>query len=252
MNLVPDGSVHLIVTSPPHWQPQGQSYESYIDNLSLVWAECYRVLHDGCRLCINIGDRFARSVYYGRYKVIPVRTEIIKYCENLGMDYMGAIIWQKQSATNSTGGGTAMGSYLYPRNGILKMDYEFILLFKKQGDAPKPTVEQKQQSEMTKAEWNTYFSSHWTFGGVRQEGNLSLFPEELPTRLIKMFSFVGETILDPFLGSGTTTVAAQRLRRNSIGYEIDPTTVNLCKQKLGINEPDMFGSEFVVEKDVSR
>ena len=105
LNQIEDKSVQLIVTSPPYWQLKdygtedqigfNDSYEDYINNLNLVWEECNRVLADGCRLCINVGDQFARSVYYGRYKVIPIRTEIIRFCESLGMDYMGAIIWQK-------------------------------------------------------------------------------------------------------------------------------------------------------------
>lgn len=154
LSLIPDKSIHLIITSPPYWQLKDygndsqigfhDSYESYINNLNSVWSECNRVLHDGCRLCINIGDQFARSVYYGRYKVIPIRTEIIRFCETLGMDYMGAIIWQKQTTMNTTGGGAVMGSFPYPRNGILKIDYEFILVFKKQGKAPTPTAEQKK------------------------------------------------------------------------------------------------------------
>lgn len=188
MNLLSDKSVHLIITSPPYWQLKDygsddqigfhESYESYINNLNLVWKECHRVLHDGCRLCINIGDQFARSVYYGRYKVIPIRTEIIKFCETIGFDYMGAIIWQKVTTTNTTGGATIMGSFPYPRNGILKIDYEFILLFKKRGNSPKPTIEQKHLSAMTKEEWNTYFSGHWNFAGVKQDRHLAMFPEE--------------------------------------------------------------------------
>ena len=139
MSQLPDKSVQLIITSPPYWQLKdygsdnqigfNDNYEDYINNLNLVWQECYRVLSDGCRLCINIGDQFARSVYYGRYKVIPIRTEIIRFCESLGMDYMGAIIWQKTTTMNTSGGGAIMGSFPYPRNGILKIDYEFILLF---------------------------------------------------------------------------------------------------------------------------
>ncbi len=111
LNLLADRSVHLVVTSPPYWQLKDygtenqigfhESYESYINNLNLVWNECERVLHPGCRLCINIGDQFARSVYYGRYKVIPIRTEIIKFCETIGFDYMGAVIWQKVITTNT-------------------------------------------------------------------------------------------------------------------------------------------------------
>lgn len=242
LSLIPDKSVHLIITSPPYWQLKDygndnqigfhDSYEGYINNLNMVWSECNRILHDGCRLCINIGDQFARSVYYGRYKVIPIRTEIIRFCETLGMDYMGAIIWQKQTTMNTTGGGAVMGSFPYPRNGILKIDYEFILIFKKQGKAPVPSLEQKKSSEMTKEEWNTYFASHWTFGGAKQDGHIAVFPEELPHRLIKMFSFAGETVFDPFMGSGTTALAAQNLQRNSLGYEINPDFVDYYKHKV--------------------
>ncbi|OAV74904.1 Modification methylase HindIII [Bacteroidales bacterium Barb7] len=259
MNLLKDNSIHLIITSPPYWQLKDygtenqigfhDSYESYINNLNLVWSECNRVLHDGCRLCINIGDQFARSVYYGRYKVIPIRTEIIKFCESVGMDYMGAVIWQKQTTMNTTGGGAVMGSFPYPRNGILKIDYEFILIFKKQGNSPKPTSEQKTLSEMTKEEWNTCFSSHWTFGGAKQDGHIAMFPEELPARLIKMFSFTGETILDPFMGSGTTALAARNLQRNSVGYEINPDFIPFYKSKLNVQQGDLSGTEYLIQED---
>lgn len=259
MNLIPDESVHLIVTSPPYWQLKDygtenqigfhDNYENYINNLNLVWKECYRIMHKGCRLCINIGDQFARSVYYGRYKVIPIRTEIIKFCESIGMDYMGAIIWQKQTTMNTTGGGAVMGSFPYPRNGILKMDYEFILIFKKPGNAPKPTPEQKASSTMSKEEWNTYFSSHWNFGGARQDGHIAVFPEELPSRLIKMFSFTNETVFDPFLGSGTTALAARNLNRNSIGYEINPDFIDFYKKKLNVSQFDLNNTVYEFKKD---
>jgi len=227
-----------------------ESYESYINNLNLVWEESYRVLHPGCRLCINIGDQFARSVYYGRYKVIPIRTEIIKFCETIGFDYMGAVIWQKVTTCNTTGGATIMGSFPYPRNGILKLDYEFILLFKKQGVLPVPTKEQKELSIMTKDEWNTYFSGHWYFAGAKQDGHIAMFPEELPARLIKMFSFAGETVLDPFLGSGTTTLAARNLGRNSVGYEINPDFIPIIKGKLNFSQSDLAATEYVFKEDI--
>jgi site-specific DNA-methyltransferase (adenine-specific) len=246
MKEVEDESVHLIVTSPPYWQlkdygKEGQigfndSYEDYINNLNLVWKESYRVLHKGCRLCVNIGDQFARSVYYGRYKVIPIRTEIIKFCESIGFDYMGAIIWQKVTTCNTTGGATVMGSYPYPRNGIIKLDYEFILIFKKPGNPPRVSKEIKELSKLTDEEWKQYFTGHWNFPGEKQDKHLAMFPEELPRRLIKMFSFVGETVLDPFLGSGTTSLAAKNLHRNSIGYEINEDFVPIIKEKLGIND----------------
>ena len=263
MGATIDKSVNLIITSPPYWQLKDygtdiqigyhDNYEDYINNLNLVWAESYRVLNNGCRLCVNIGDQFARSVYYGRYKVIPIREEIIKFCENIGFDYMGAIIWQKVTTSNTTGGGIQMGSYPYPRNGILKIDYEFILIFKKLGEGPKPTKEQKEASKMTSQEWNTFFASHWNFSGARQTNHIAMFPEELPRRLIKMFSFVGENVLDPFAGSGTTSLAAKNLGRNSIGYEINPEFIPIIKGKLNVNQVDIQGTSynFVVQNTIS-
>jgi len=246
MSELKDKSVHLIITSPPYWQLKdygtenqigfNDSYENYINNLNLVWTECNRVLHDGCRLCINIGDQFARSVYYGRYKVIPIHAEIIKFCEILGLDFMGQIIWQKTTTMNTSGGGAVMGSFPYPRNGIVKLDFEYILLFKKQGNAPKPTQEQKDNSAMSNEEWNTCFNGHWYFTGTKQDKHLAMFPEELPARLIKMFSFPAETILDPFMGSGTTALAARKLNRNSVGYEINSEFIPIIQKKIGINE----------------
>lgn len=261
LNKIEDKSVQLIITSPPYWQLKdygsnnqigfNNSYEEYINNLNLVWMECERILSEGCRLCINIGDQFARSVYYGRYKVVPIRTEIIRFCETLKMDYMGAIIWQKATTMNTSGGGAIMGSFPYPRNGILKIDYEFILIFKKLGNPPKPTLEQKENSIMTKEEWNQYFSSHWNFSGVKQSEHIAMFPEELPKRLIKMFSFSGETIFDPFLGSGTTTLAAKNLGRNSIGYEINKEFESVIKEKLNINQLSLDEDtiEFLEDKE---
>jgi site-specific DNA-methyltransferase (adenine-specific) len=256
-----DNSVHLVITSPPYWQLKdygsldqigfNDSYENYINNLNLVWKECFRALNDGCRLCINIGDQFARSVYYGRYKIIPIRTEIIKFCETIGFDYMGAIIWQKATTMNTTGGATIMGSFPYPRNGIIKLDYEFILIFKKLGVSPFVSKEIKEESKMSKDEWNQYFNGHWNFNGAKQDKHLAMFPEELPKRLIKMFSFVGDNVLDPFLGSGTTMLAAKNLNRNSVGYEINNNYLPTIKEKIGAIKDDLFKNvafEFIDQK----
>ena len=250
MTELDDKSIQLIITSPPYWQLKdygngGQigfddTYENYINNLNLVWNECYRTLEDGCRLCINIGDQFARSVYYGRYKIIPIRTEIIKFCETIGFDYMGAIIWQKVTTCNTTGGATIMGSFPYPRNGIIKIDYEFILFFKKPGICKAVPRDIKDKSKMTIEEWNQYFAGHWNIPGEKQNGHLAMFPEEIPRRLIKMFSFIGDTILDPFIGSGTTSLAAKNLERNSMGYEINADFVPVIKEKLGLKEKGFF------------
>ena len=155
MSLIPDESVHLIVTSPPYWHLKdygeksqigfNDTYEQYINSLNLVWQECFRILQSGCRLCINIGDMFARTAYYGRYKVVPIHSEIIRFCETIGFDYMGSIVWQKPTTMHTTGGAKVMGSYPYPRGGIVKIDYEYILLFKKQGKAILPSSVQRDQ-----------------------------------------------------------------------------------------------------------
>ncbi len=250
MAEVADQSIHLVVTSPPYWQlkdygPADQigfhdSYETYINHLNLVWQECARVLRPGCRLCINIGDQFARSAYYGRYKIIPIRTEIIKFCETIGLDYMGAVIWQKVTTCNTSGGATIMGSFPFPRNGMLKLDYEFILIFKKPGQTPPPSPAAKELSRLSIDDWNAYFRGHWVFPGEKQTKHLAMFPEELPRRLIRMFTFVGETVLDPFLGSGTTSLAAKNLGRHSVGYEINEECVPLIREKLGIAQGTIF------------
>lgn len=261
MNELNDESVHLIATSPPYWQLKDygtenqigfhDDYETYINNLNLTWKECFRVLHKGCRLCINIGDQFARSTYYGRYKIIPIHTEIIKFCEMIGFDFMGQIIWQKATTMNTSGGASIMGSYPNPRNGIVKLDFEYILLFKKQGNAPKPTRQQKDNSAMTNEEWNTFFNGHWYFSGAKQDKHLAMFPEELPHRLIKMFSFPEETVLDPFMGSGTTALAAKKLNRNSVGYEINPDFIPIIKEKIGTDDAFTQVETEIIKQPVS-
>ena len=251
-----DNSVHLIVTSPPYWQLKdygsenqigfNNTYQDYINNLNLVWKECCRVLYPGCRMVINIGDQFARSIYYKRYKVIPIRTEIIKFTESAGFDYMGAIIWQKKTTMQTTGGATVMGSYPFPRNGIVEIDYEFILIFKKPGKPPVPERTLKEKSRLSKEEWKEYFSGHWNFPGERQLNHIAMFPEELPKRIIKMFSFIGDTVLDPFLGSGTTSLAAKNLFRNSTGYETNEDFLPIIKDKIGMYQKTLF-ADFEIE-----
>ncbi len=164
-------------------------------------------------------------------------------CEEIGFDYMGAIIWQKKTTMNTTGGANIMGSFPYPPNGVVEIDYEFILIFKKEG---KRKVEKsvKEASKLTKEEWKEYFSGHWKFAGARQVDHEAVFPEELPRRLIKMFSFVGDTVLDPFAGSGTTLKVALELGRRAIGYEIKEDYIKLVREKLGL-----FGLE-VIKREV--
>ena len=140
-----------------------------------------------------------------------------------------------------------MGSFPHPRNGILKIDYEFILIFKKHGTSPKVGKEIKEKSRMTVEEWNQLFTGHWNIPGEKQDKHLAVFPEEIPSRLIKMFSFVNDTVLDPFLGSGTTSLAAKSLGRNSVGYEVNPEFLSVIEEKLGIKQEMLFkDAEFEV------
>jgi site-specific DNA-methyltransferase (adenine-specific) len=170
---------------------------------------------------------------------------------------MGGIIWQKVTTCKTTGGATVMGSYPYPRGGIIKIDYEFILIFKKLGKDPKPSREIKEKSKLTQEEWNEYFNGHWNFPGEKQNGHIAMFPLELPRRLIKMFSFYGDTVLDPFLGSGTTSKAALDLGRNSIGYEINKEFLDTIKTKIGIHKgtslyKENFDYEIIFQKEIQK
>jgi len=242
MKEVKDSSIDLIVTSPPYWNLKdygserqigyNQTLKEYLDDLYKVFSECYRVLRPGRRICINIGDQFARATDYGRYKVIPLHAEVIVRCEQIGFDYMGSIIWQKRTTMNTTGGSIVMGCYPYPPNGMIEIDYEFILIFKKPGKSEKVAKEIKEKSKLSKEEWKEYFSGHWKIPGARQREHQAMFPEEIPRRLIKMYSYVNDTILDPFLGSGTTAKVALELQRNVIGYEINSAFIPIIMNKI--------------------
>ncbi len=242
MSLLKEGEIDLIVTSPPYWHIKdyggsdqigyGQSLHDYLRDLYRVWMECFRALSPGRRLCINIGDQFARSSVYGRYKVIPLHAEIISQCEDIGFDSMGSIIWQKKTTMNTSGGATIMGSYPYPPNGIVEIDYEHILLFKKPGKK-KIDKAKKEGSALSKEEWKLYHTGHWNFKGARQIGHEAMFPVELPRRIIKMFSFRSDQVLDPFMGSGTTALASIEEGRVPVGFEINDDFLPIMEEKLG-------------------
>jgi modification methylase len=243
MDDVPPQSVALVVTSPPYWQIKdygapgqighGQGLHAYLYDLFRVWKECFRVIAPGGRLCVNVGDQFARARLYGRYRVIPLHAEIIGQCASLGFDYLGAIVWRKKTTMNTSGGATVMGSYPYPPNGIVEIDFEYILLFKKPGAGRKATAEMKRGAAMSRDEWKSWFSGHWEVGGARKNGHDAPFPEEIPRRLIRMFSFPDDTVLDPFLGTGTTAAVAVELERNAIGYEINERYLHMAMDRIG-------------------
>jgi modification methylase len=234
--------VQLVVTSPPYWNIKdygapgqigyGQGLHAYLGDLALVWAECSRVLGEGGRLCVNVGDQFARASLYGRYRVIPLHAEIICQCAAAGLDYLGSVIWRKKTTMNTSGGAVVMGSYPYPPNGIVEIDFEFILLFRKPGRPRTVPRALKESAAMSREEWKSWFSGHWELGGARKNGHEAPFPDEIPRRLIRMFSFPGDTVLDPFLGTGTTARAAVQLGRNAVGYEINPLFVETARASL--------------------
>lgn len=253
-------SVHLVVTSPPYWQIKdygnknqigyNDSLNEYFTKLNRIWRECIRVLYPGCKLCINIGDQFLRAIKKKRvYQVIPLHSYIINdILREFGekVVYLGSINWNKVSTSNTSGGGHIMGSIYYPRSGYFFINREYIIIFRKLGKDPKPNPEYKELSRISLDEWRVFFKDTWNFPGINQEEHDAMFPEELPRRLIRMYSFVGDIVLDPFLGSGTTCKVAIELGRNSIGFEIGFNRDNwkeIIKQKIesGIkNHPAKF------------
>lgn len=255
MAEVDDKSVHLVVTSPPYWciKDYGhvgqigfdQSYEQYLASLRTVLCECHRVLCPGCRMAINIGDQYLRASEHGRYRVLPIPGDLTAIGREIGFDFMGAIIWEKISTTNTTGGGSWMGSIYYPKDGHVTYEHEYILLFRKLGKWPTPRdPEAKERSRLTKEERSTWFRGIWNdVRPDRQTEHIAMFPIEIPRRIIKMYSFWGETVLDPFMGSGTTAKAAALEGRNSVGYEINAEFESVIREKLGTGSPTLFGEE---------
>ncbi len=247
---LPSKSVHLVITSPPYWSIKDYGNEDqigyndslidYFEKLNKIWKECIRVLHPGCKLCINIGDQFLRASKQPKrvYQIVPLHSLLINdILTSFGQDivYLGSINWSKISTSNTSGGGHVMGSIFFPRNGYFFINREYIAVVRKSGKDPAPNSFLKEKSRLSIAEWREFFKDTWTFPGVNQEDHDAMFPEELPKRLIKMYSFAGDTVLDPFLGSGTTSKVAADLGRNSIGYEIGFNRENwkqLIKKKV--------------------
>lgn len=243
MDELKDNSIQFIITSPPYGKIKdygidtqigfSDSFETYFERLNQVWHECYRVLEPYCRMAINVGDQYLRTTEYGRYRILSVANKVIEDCQKIGFDYLGDIIWQKVSTTNTTGGCSLMGSIYYPRNGLLTYDYEHILIFKKaHGKGRKVDIIIKEMSKISLSEWKKWFIGHWNFPGIIQKEHIAMFPEELPYRLIRMFSFIGDTVLDPFVGSGTTLKVAKSLSRKSIGYEVNRNFYSIILNKV--------------------
>lgn len=236
---MPQGSVHLVVTSPPYFPLKDgvwTGYDDYLAELNDVWRACYIALDNGCRLCINIGDTWTKTEDYGRHMAYPIHADVIAGAKGVRFDYMGTTIWRKASTIRPSGGCHIMGSWAsgYPRESIQPFsNHEFILIFKKQGRPKRtPTEREKLASKIPPRERNAWYDPLWAFPGERKTVHSAPFPLELPERLIRMFSFVGDTVLDPFMGSGTTLLAALRWARRGIGIDIAPECVEVTRKRL--------------------
>jgi len=233
---IQSGSVHLIVTSPPYWtlkeyrQSPGQmghiaNYEEFLRELDKVWQRCYNALVPGGRLVCVVGDVcLSRRKNAGRHTVVPLHSSIQEHCRRIGFDNLAPIIWYKiANAAYEVENGSGFLGKPYEPNAVIKNDIEFILMERKPGGYRTPTVESRILSVISTANYQAWFQQIWSgLTGASTKEHPAPFPLELAERLIRMFSFVGDTVLDPFLGTGTTTIAAAKWGRNSLGYEIDP------------------------------
>jgi DNA modification methylase len=241
---LPDQSVHLVVTSPPYWtlkdyEPgDGQlgyvaDYEEFNRALAQVWEHCYRLLVPGGRLVINVGDVLLPRRKVGRHLVYPLHATIIEHCRRIGFDNLTPVIWHKiANAKFEAGGGSILGKPYEP-NGVIKSDIEWILFQRKPGGYRQPTSAVRAMSVIPQRRHQVWFQNIWTFGGASTRQHPAPYPLELPTRLIRMFSFVGDTVLDPFSGTATTTVAAASWGRDSIGVEVEPLYHEIAQRRVG-------------------
>ena len=250
--FIADESVHLVVTSPPYWslkrynEQRGQlghiaDYERFISELSKVWKEVYRVLVPGGRLVCVVGDVCLSRKEHGRHLVMPLHADITVICRKLGFDNLNPIIWHKISNANfEANDGTKFLGKPYEPNAIVKNDIEFILMQRKPGGYRKPTQEQRRLSMIDKDDFAEWFRQFWNITGASTRNHPAPFPFELAYRLVRMFSFSGDTVLDPFCGTGTTMLAAIKTGRNSIGVEIDEEYCRMALHRLRTEGRDLF------------
>jgi modification methylase len=236
LGWVTDSSIHLIVTSPPYFtlkkynQHPGQlgeiaSYEEFMDELDKVWSHCARMLVPGGRLICVVGDVcIARRRNKGRHMVLPLHADIAVRCRRIGLDYLTPILWHKiANASYEVENGSSFLGKPYEPNAIIKNDIEYILMLRKPGGYRQPTEQQRSLSKIAKEEHSKWFRSFWTdIPGASMRNHPAPFPVELAYRLIRMFSFVEDTVLDPFAGTLSTVLAAIKAGRNSIATELDP------------------------------
>jgi modification methylase len=242
-----DESVHLVVTSPPYWTLKEyvdndrqlgaiSDYQHFLDELDKVWAECFRVLAPGGRICCVVGDVCVPRKKTGRHHVMPLHADIQVRSRKLGLDCLTPILWHKiaNGVTEAEGNGAGFYGKPYQPGAVVKNDIEYILFMRKGGSYRSPAPLQKALSVLTKHEMQSWWKSIWTDikGASTRAGHPAPYPTELADRLIRMFSFAGDTVLDPFGGTGSTSLAAIAAGRNSISNEIEGTYLKIAHHRL--------------------
>src|SRR5207248_4922684 len=240
-------SVHLVITSPPYWTLKeyvhsvGQmgdiaDYEQFLLELDKVWRECSRLLVPGGRICCVVGDVCVARKRSGRHYVMPLHADIQVRARRLGLDCLTPILWQKiaNGATEVKGNGAGFYGKPYQPGAIIKNDIEYILFLRKGGEYRSPSTVQRALSMLNKEEMQSWMRSFWSDikGESTRKGHPAPYPIPLAERLIKMFSFAGDTVLDPFAGTGTTAIAAMACGRNSVSVEIEPKYLTMAEQRL--------------------
>jgi modification methylase len=261
LSFLDDASIHLVVTSPPYWNLKRynenpdqlghiQDYEAFLFELEKVWRHVYRVLVPGGRLVCVVGDVCVARRNFGRHLVFPLHADICVICRRIGFDNLNPIIWHKiANASYEVENGSRFLGKPYEPNAIVKNDMEFILMQRKPGGYRKPTNAQREASRIDKDDFDRWFQQIWNITGPSTKQHPAPFPLELATRLVRMFSFTGDTVLDPFCGSGTTMIAALRAGRNSIGVEIDQEYCRMAARFLKAETSNLFSkAELQFEK----
>jgi site-specific DNA-methyltransferase (adenine-specific) len=248
LSFIPDASVHLVVTSPPYWTLKQyapgnkaqlgdvEKYENFLTELDKVWRECARVLVPGGRICFVVGDVCIPRKREGRHYVMPLHADIQVRARKLGLDCLTPILWHKiaNGVTEAEGNGAGFYGKPYQPGAIVKNDTEFILLLRKGTKYRSATPVQKALSMLTKEEMQGWLRSGWEDvpGASTKSGHPAPFPVEIAERLIRLFSFAGDTVLDPFLGTASTTAAAINSGRKSIGVEVERSYLAISKEKI--------------------
>jgi modification methylase len=254
LSFVPNESVHLVVTSPPYWNLKRYNenpnqlghindYEAFLQELNKVFKHLFRILVPGGRMVCVVGDVCVSRKRYGRHLVFPLHADICVLSRKIGFDNLNPIIWNKISnASYEVPNGSKFLGKPYEPNAIIKSDIEFVLMQRKPGGYRSPSQEQRKNSKLEKKDFDEWFQQIWRITGASTKKHPAPFPIQLASRLVQMFSFSGDTVLDPFCGSGTTMIAALRSGRNSIGIDIDPEYCRMAASYLKAETHNLFNT----------